>query len=181
MFENLKTKYVKAASDIKFIKSYKNENIIPTFAKVNLSLKHGNYKLQLRIARIVMETELQKKHREKIKLREEIKNFVVQLKNELELMLYNTLKHQINKTIGSRRIAISSCHKKKLEKFRERQLKLKQQNEEKIKRQIIHNFSSYVLSHEECIALSYDWICIFQVRQIQTKFTLNSRCFTKTY
>ena len=81
-----------------------------------------------------METELQNKHCEKIKLREEIKNIGVQLKNELELMLYNTLIHQINKTFGSRRIANSSCHKKKLEKFRERQLKLKQQNEEKIKR-----------------------------------------------
>ena len=64
-FENLKTKYVKVAADIRFIKSCRNENIIPTFAKVNLSLKHGTYKLQLRIARIVMETELQNKHQEK--------------------------------------------------------------------------------------------------------------------
>ena len=66
-----------------------------------------------------------------------------------------TLIHQINKAIGSRCIAISSHHKKKLEKFRERQHKPKQQNEEKIKRQIIHNFLSYVLSHEKYIALSY--------------------------
>ena len=33
--------------------------------------------------------------------------------------------------------------------------KPKQQNEEKLKRQIIHDFSPYVLSHEQCIALSY--------------------------
>ena len=64
-FENLKTKYVKVAADIRFIKSCRNENIIPTFAKVNLSLKHGTDKLQLRIARIVMETELQNKYQEK--------------------------------------------------------------------------------------------------------------------
>ena len=101
-----------------------------------------------------METELQNKHREKSKFKKEIKNIGVQLKNELGLILYNTLIHQINKAIGSRRKAILSCHKKKLEKFRERQHKPKQQNEEKIKRQIIHNFSSYVLSHEEYIALS---------------------------
>ena len=153
--KNLKTKYVKVVADIKFIKSCKNENIIPTFAKVNLSLKHGNYKLQLRIARIAMETELQNKHREKSKLQKEIKNIGLQLKSELGLILYNTLIHQINKAIGSRRIAISSHHKKKLEKFQGRQHKPKQQNEGKIKRQIIHNFSSYVLSHEEYIALSY--------------------------
>lgn len=52
------------------------------------------------------------------------------------MILYNTSIHQINKAIGSRGIAISSCHKNKLEKFRERQLKPKQQNEEKIKRKI---------------------------------------------
>ena len=73
-FENLKTKYVKVVDDIRFIKSCKNENIIPAFAKVNLSVKHGNYKLQLRTTRIVMETELQNKHREKSKLKKEIKN-----------------------------------------------------------------------------------------------------------
>ena len=121
-FENLKTKHVKVAADIRFIKSCKNENTIPTFAKVNLSLKHGNYKLQLRIARIVMETKPQNKHCEKSKLKKEIKNIGVQLKNALGLILYNTLIHQINKAIGSRRIAILSCHKKKLEKFRERHI-----------------------------------------------------------
>ena len=68
--ENLKTKYVKVVADIKFIKSCKSEDIIPTFAKVNVSLKHGNYKLQLRIPRIVMEAELQNKHREKSKVEE---------------------------------------------------------------------------------------------------------------
>ena len=153
--ENLKTKYVKVLADIKFIKSCKSEDIIPTFAKVNVSLKHGNYKLQLRIPRIVMEAELQNKNREKSKLKKEIKNMGVQLKIELGSILYNTLIHQINKAIGSRRIAFSSRHKKKLEKFWRRQHKPKQENEEKIKRQIIRNFSSYVLSHEEYIALSY--------------------------
>ena len=48
---------------MRFIKSCENENIIPTFAKVNLSLKHGYYKLRLRIATLVIETKLQNKHR----------------------------------------------------------------------------------------------------------------------
>ena len=120
-------------ADIKFIKSCKNKNITPTFAKVNLYLKHGNYKLQLRIARIVMETELQNKHREKSKLKKEIKHTGVQLKNELGLILYNTLIHQIIKPTRSRHIAVSSRHKNKLEAFWERQHTPKQQNEEKIK------------------------------------------------
>ena len=71
------------------------------------------------------------------------------------MILYNTSVHEINKAIGSRGIAILSPHKKKSEKFRERQHKPKRQNEEKLKRQIIRNFSFYVSSHEECIALSF--------------------------
>ena len=73
---------------MRFIKSCENENIIPTFAKVNLSLKHGYYKLQLRIATLVIETKLQNKHRGKSKLKKEIKNIGVQLKNALGLILY---------------------------------------------------------------------------------------------
>ena len=82
--ENLKTKYVKVVTYIKFIRSCKNKNIIPTFAKVNLPLKHGNYKLQLRIARIVLEAELQNKHREKSKLKKEIKNLEYNSKMNLD-------------------------------------------------------------------------------------------------
>ena len=51
----------------------KCENIIPTFAKVNVSLKYSNHKLKSRIAKIVMVAELQNKHREKRKLKKEIK------------------------------------------------------------------------------------------------------------
>ena len=59
-FEHLKIKYIKTLADIKFITSCKTDNIIPTFAKVKFSLKHSIYKSKLRIARLVMETEMQK-------------------------------------------------------------------------------------------------------------------------
>ena len=45
------------------------ENIISTFAKVKLSLKHRIYKMKLDIARLVMEAEMQNKHFEKKKLK----------------------------------------------------------------------------------------------------------------
>ena len=72
MLENLKTKYVKAQAGIEFIKDCKNENIIPTFAKVKVSLEYSNHKLKSRIAKIVMEAELQNKHREKKKLKKRL-------------------------------------------------------------------------------------------------------------
>ena len=68
------------------------------------------------------------------------------LKNVLRLILYNALIHYINKSNVRRSIVISA---------QEKQQKPKQQNEEKIYRQIIHNFSPNVLSRELCIALSY--------------------------
>ena len=98
-------------------------------------MKHGNYKLQLRIARIVMETELQNKHQEKrVSWKKKLKTLEYNLKIHFGLILYNALIHQINKAIESRSIAILSRHKKKLEKFRERQHKPKRQIEEKLKR-----------------------------------------------
>ena len=63
------TKYIEVTADTKFIKLCRVEKIIPTFAKVNLSLKSGSRKLKLRTARIVMESEIQSKHLERKKLK----------------------------------------------------------------------------------------------------------------
>ena len=49
---------MKTLADIKFIKRCKVENLIPTFAKLNLSIKAGSNKLKRRIAKIVMESEM---------------------------------------------------------------------------------------------------------------------------
>ena len=65
------------------------ENIISTFAKVKLSLKHRIYKMKLDIAQLVMEAEMQNKHFEKKKLKKEMKRIGIQLKNSLSLILYN--------------------------------------------------------------------------------------------
>ena len=46
-YESLKTKLMKVRADIKFIKSCKNENLIPTFSKVNLAIKSDSKKLKL--------------------------------------------------------------------------------------------------------------------------------------
>ena len=48
-YESLKTKYMKVQSDIKLINSCKKESLIPTFAKVNLSIKNASRKLKSRI------------------------------------------------------------------------------------------------------------------------------------
>ena len=57
-----KTKFEKLIAHIAFIKLCKKEQLTPTFAKVNVSIRNGTYKLKRKIARLVMETELQNKH-----------------------------------------------------------------------------------------------------------------------
>ena len=61
---------MKALADIKL--SCETENVISTFAKRKLLLKHSSYKLKLQIARLVMETEMQNKHLEKKKLKKDM-------------------------------------------------------------------------------------------------------------
>ena len=95
-YESLMTKYMKVTADIKFIKLCKVEKIIPTFAKVNLSIKSGSRKLKLTIARLVMESEIQSKHLEKKKLKKELRLSCIQLKSVLGLFLYNALLHQVS-------------------------------------------------------------------------------------
>ena len=73
-FEQKETKFEKLVADIAFIKLCKKEH-----AKVSVSIRNGTYKLKRKIARLVMETELQNKHREKRKLRKDIPSINVLL------------------------------------------------------------------------------------------------------
>ena len=64
--KNIKHNWFKISKDINFIKTYKKEDLLPTFAKVKLTIKSGNKKIQQqKMARIIMNTELQQKHHEK--------------------------------------------------------------------------------------------------------------------
>ena len=144
-------------ADIAFIKLCKKEQFIPTFAKVNISIRNGTYKLKRKSARLVMETELQNKHREKGKLRKNIRTINVLLSTSLSVIVYNALLHQINIAVKSRMKVIKLRHGKKLYN---RNLKQETTNyvDERKRSYIKHtvdNFSSYVLSNEEYTALSF--------------------------
>ena len=106
-----------------------------------------------RIARIVMESQL---HSEKKKLNKESTILNNQLKTSLNIILYNTLIHQVNIAIKSCFKSIRLRHNKKLIKFRKSQQKCnKSTTQTELVRNIVYNFSSYALSHQELNALSY--------------------------
>ena len=52
-------KYQKVVLDLAFIKICKKEELILTFAKLDLSVIHGSPKLKKRINRIIMESDMQ--------------------------------------------------------------------------------------------------------------------------
>ena len=64
---------LKVQADIKFIKTCKSERLIRTFANFKLAIKNAKHKLKSKIARLILETELQSKHNQKKK----IMNYVV--------------------------------------------------------------------------------------------------------
>ena len=101
-FEQKKAKFEKLVADIAFIKLCKKEQLIPSFAKVNVSIRNGTDKVKRKIARLMMETELKNKHREKRKLRKDIRGINGLLSTSLSVIVYNALFHQINITVKSR-------------------------------------------------------------------------------
>ena len=93
-----------------FIKSCKQEHLLPTFAKVRLSNKNASFKLKQRIGRIIMEDDMQKKHLEKKKLRKEIRSVSIQLKLCLTMVVYTVVLQRIHTVIRSRTKAINLRH-----------------------------------------------------------------------
>ena len=89
---------------MKLIKLCKQENLIPTFANIKLSLKHN--KLKKRIARIAMETEIQNKHREKKSFKKEVRQKSILLKSTLGIVVFNALLHHLNNVIKRKQAAI---------------------------------------------------------------------------
>ena len=96
----------KLITDIVCIKSCKKEDLIPTFAKVNLANKIAGYKLKKKVVKPVMVTELQDKHYQILKIRKELRTIAISLKSLLGLILLNAVIHQVEVLILSRLTAI---------------------------------------------------------------------------
>ena len=77
---------------------------------MKLAIKIRNWKL-VKIVRIIMETEMQIKHREKLELKK-IASISIHLRRTLGLFLYSVLIHDIHHIIKTIYKAIKSLHKK---------------------------------------------------------------------
>ena len=104
-----------------------------------------------------MEPELQNKHREKRKLRKDIRRINFLLSTSLSVIVHNALLHQINIAVKIWIKAIKLRHGKKLHNLKLKQETTKYANGSKQSyiKHTVNNFSSYVMSNEEYTALSF--------------------------
>ena len=108
-------------TDIRYIKRCKKEQLIPTFARGNVSLKYVSFKLRKKIATLIMEAEIQNKDSEKRKLRKEIRKIRTTLKTGLDLIVLNTVFHQLNVALKTKFKVVTSRHQSKLSNLRKQQ------------------------------------------------------------
>ena len=154
--EDKKGRLMKIEADISFIKACKAEQLIPTFAKVKLSIKSANRKLQYKMARLVMEAELKDKHNSKKKLKNIIRRLTFDLKRKVSFILFTAIIYQLNIAIKSRSKATGLRHEKKLKNLRKAQNStMKDDVDLEFIKHTVHNYSSYILSEQEKIALSF--------------------------
>ena len=125
-----------------------NKSPLPKFAKVKLGIKAGKDKIQQKIARIIMNTELQQIYHEKRKFRREIIQLSMKLKAQVGLVLFNGVIYSLDKSIKQKSIPVTKRHEKKLVKLRKDKRLTFGENIKYISH-TAHNFSSYQLSSKE--------------------------------
>ena len=82
---------MKIEADISFIKACKVRRLISIFAKAKLSIKSVNRKLQYKMDKLVIQTELKDKHNSKLKLKNEIRRLTFDLKGKVIFTLFNAI------------------------------------------------------------------------------------------
>ena len=103
-----------------------------------------------------METELQPKHNQKKKIKNELRGVNITLKSQTSVIFQNCLIHQINIASKSKLKAITRRYLRKLDQFRRRtSTSIDEKATFSHIRNTKHNFSSYSLSNEEYKALSF--------------------------
>ena len=128
-----------------------------------------------------MEAEIQNKHSEKRKLRKETRKIRTTLKRGLNLIILNTVFHQLNVALKSKFKVVTSRHETKLSNFLKHQkLKLLNQNPTILKilyRTFLH------INYQQMNKLHYrtELIPIFLLHLITIEYIPSSNSFTKAF
>ena len=88
-----------------------------------------------------MEADIQNKHSEERKLRKEIRKIRTTLKKGLNLIVLNTLFHQLNVTLKSKFKVVTSQHQNNLSNLRKQQKAKNIESKPHYIKNTVHNFS----------------------------------------
>ena len=151
-------KYGKVKMDLDFLLTCKKENLIPAFAKPKLSIA-ADRKLRLKIAKLIVKTEIKNKHGIKKELSKKMHEANTNLKSKLSFSTFYALKYKIANEISYNRKKWSATHKKKVSHLRSEQQTQGHTCNVDTKHArplppVIHNFSRHVLSDHEIRVLS---------------------------
>ena len=150
--ERNRTKVSKIKHDIKFQITCKRNNLIPTFAKPKLSIKVSQ-SVKRRITRTIIDAELSNKYRKLKYLRRTVVEDKTQLVNTIGYISFCTFNKLVNKRMQGKQKQWKSIHEKKLSVLFQHVtptpiIRKRPEN-------IVHNFSSYILTKEEEYILSF--------------------------
>ena len=150
------TQHTKVKLDLNFLLICKREKLVPTFAKPKLSISddHG---LRLKISKLIIKTEIKNKHCRKKALRKKLEETKKNLKSQLGFLSYWSLVYIIGNDVAFKKKRWMDTHRKKLDAIRVTKsgnLPNVRNKKKELPRQIVHNFSGYVLSDEELRVLS---------------------------
>ena len=156
VFEKVVLRYEKLLLDLQFLLTCKKETLVPVFARPKLSIE-GNLKMKKRIAKIIIETELKRKHRMKHELKKDIERLSLSLRGTLTWLLFNTMRNKIRALVSIRRRKWRTTHERKLNALRQETPPppTTRSGVHPIARSVVHNFSSYTLSDDEYRLLSF--------------------------
>ena len=128
-----------------------------------------------------MEAEIQNKHSEKRKLRKETRKIWTTLKRGLNLIVLNTVFHQLNVALKSKFKAVTSRNKNKLSNLHKQQ-KLKLLNQKPTILKILY-ITFLHINHQQMNTLHYrtDLITIFTLDLITIEYIPSSNSFTKVF
>ena len=99
---------------------------------------------------------MQAKHQTKKKIKREINRLTFKLKNTVNNTIFNAVIYKLNIITKSRSEAVKKRHDQKLSKLRRKNdFSFTNDVSKFVKSTVLHNFSSYSLTREEQIALSF--------------------------
>ena len=153
-YEKLCLRKEKTSCDLNFLLTCKKEKLTPIFARPKISVTIKN-KMRKKIGRLIIETEISNKHRNK---KETIRRLVESRKALMEgssYILLQAVTYRIRMKVQDERKKWKTTHNKKLHNLRLENKPKETSSDRALETQRIHNFSSYNLTDIEINMLSY--------------------------